>query len=132
MPNQQSETMLRELNRKAKEYGEKATLLSNLLEEAEAFLNELPSKMHVSVGEGDNQLTFVRWESSDWRLWYGDDQEGSLVTDAPVELKAKAARMLPQLVDVLFASVSERLSVVNEGLDALKQVPFLRFGKEDE
>lgn len=131
MPNQQSEKMLRELNRKAKEFAEKSTRLSNQLEEAEAFLQEMPGKLEVSVGEGWGQLSFSRCQSG-WRLWYGSEQDGELVTEASVETKAHAASLLPELVNRLFAVVSERLEQVDAGLTALKDVPFLDNESEDE
>lgn len=123
MPKQQSEKMLRELELRAKEFGDKSTKLSNMLEEAEAFLQRMPAKVQVNV----EQLSFRRSPHvQEWKLWY----ESEVVTESSVAIKARAARLLPPLVKELFSSLSNRLVEVDAGLEALSRVPFL--GEEDQ
>lgn len=53
--------LLADLHVKSSEFAEKATKLSNLLLEAEEFLNRLPGKIHVTVvDDGGNSLQFDR------------------------------------------------------------------------
>jgi len=131
MPNKQPGKMLRVLKHNATEYAEKATRLSNLLDEAETFFQEMPGKMEVAVDQGNRRLKLERW-NSDWRLLYSEDQRVDLVTEATVDVKAMAAQLLPELVDRLASTVSQRLIDVDAGLEALRRVPFLNDPQEAE
>ncbi len=125
--------MLRELERKANEYASKATQLSTMLEQAEQFLQEMPGKIKIEVSEDNSPYTleFFRHQTDGWRLWYGVDQEGSFVTDASVTEKAAAAKLLPELVNQLVSLQTQRLSQVEDALEALNTIPFLRSSGED-
>ena len=120
MPDSQSEKMLRALGERAKEYAAKSTKLSNMLEEAETFLQKMPSKLEAKVGD----LSFVRSQDG-WRLWFGPDEYGDWVTESPVSVKAKAAILLPALVNQILGDMSERLDEVDAGLIALNSLPFV-------
>jgi len=123
--------VLREMENNAELYAKKATELSDMLERAEAFLREMPGKVDIIVvGDGGpdwDKLEFTRNQSDGWRLWYGpDDEKGAWVTEASVEIKASAAKLLPLLVQRLMDTQTSKLSEVECGLEALSQVPFLK------
>ncbi len=125
MGNQRFDEFVRTLRNKSNNYALKTTKLSQSLEAAEAFLQEIPGKIEVSVGEGWEKLDFVRHSALGWKLWYGSDEEGCWVTNAPVEIKAKAATLLPESLDTLVDSITGKLEAVEAGLEALKRIPFL-------
>ena len=105
----------------------KSTLLSELIERVENFLNELPSKIEVLYKVADKKyLRFTR-DKERWRLSYDDGGTGRLwLTEATVEIKAHAARFLPNLYSQLVTDQSKRLNEVEAALNALKNIPILR------
>jgi hypothetical protein len=109
-----------------KEYGRKATELSELLEKALAFLREAPGKIEVSVeAQRGETLRFCRADV-EWHLVYAEhDGRGAPVTNAPVGIKVKAAQALPKLIEQLYAEQAARLEQVEAGLRALRTIPFL-------
>jgi len=117
------------MQQKSEGYAEKTTRLSNRLEAAEQFLKQLPGKLEVSVWGGSNCLSFTRCEDG-WCLWYSAEPDGQRVTEAPVSVKAIAAQLLPELVDTLFARISDQTAQVDAGLEALDTIEFLRDGEE--
>ncbi len=127
MPIDQSQKLLRELEEKARLYAQKSTKMSNQLEEAEQFLQAMPGKMLIAVvgNRHWDKLEFCR-KSDEWRLFYGTEAEGAWVTEASVDIKAKAARLLPELVIKLLKTQTENLTAVEKGLEALSAIPFLK------
>lgn len=123
--NQHSEEMLRVLNEHASEFAAKATLLSNMLEEVEAFLQRLEGKTPVEIIDDDEVLTFSR-DSGEWRLLFLDSGGHAVVTESSVSVKARAARLLPKLLDQLIERQQSRLVEVDEALAALKQLPLFK------
>ena len=85
-----------QLQRESDAYAKKSTQLSNLLLEAEHFLQELSGKIAVEVNIGHGNLGFFK-HGGVWRLYY-DIQP---VTEADVKVKANAARTLPKLFEQL-------------------------------
>ena len=114
------------MERKAKLYAAKSTQLSNQLEQAEQFLEQMPGKMQISVTGSSkwDVLEFCR-KGEGWGLYYGVEEDGSWVTEAPVQVKAAAAKLLPELVERLITTQADKLSEVEIGLDALSGLPFL-------
>jgi hypothetical protein len=131
MGNQGFDEFVRSLREKSSNYAVKATLLSQSLEAAESFLQQIPGKLEVSVGEGCHTLRFIKHSSLGWKLWYGDDSEGVFVTSASVEIKAQAAKLLPELLELLVESINGKLEAVDAGLEALKKIPFLEISGAD-
>lgn len=125
MSNDRSAEILREMQRKSDEYAEKSTRLSNLLTKAEDILKELPGRIEVSVGHEYCELSFER-KSEGWRLSYREGNERCYVTEGPVAMKARAAQLLPELVEKLFGDIEVRASEVDAGLNALENIEFLR------
>ena len=126
MPNQDSQKLLRELKKKNEVYAQKSTQLSELLDEAERFLNGLSAKMSISVAESDwDRLVFMR-SAVGWKLWYGSGDEGSWVTEGSVSVKAAAAQLLPELFDRLVSTQDEKLGEVEIALKALSSLPYLK------
>jgi len=132
MGNQGFDEFVRSLRDKSSNYAVKATLLSQSLQAAESFLQQIPGKIEVSVGEGWHKLEFIKHSSFGWKLWYGDDEDGGFVTSAPVEIKAEAAKLLPELLELLVESINGKLEAVDAGLDALKKIPFLEIEGADQ
>ena len=126
MPNDKQKKVLREMEQKAKLYAAKSTQLSNQLEEAEQFLQQMPGKMQLTVmgNRPEDVLEFCR-VSDEWRLYYGVGEDGAWVTESTVQIKAAAARLLPFLVKKLMATQTDNLAKVETGLEALSGLPFL-------
>jgi len=128
--------VLDELEAQSKQYALKATLLSNLLRQAEGFLAQMPGKFEAATPMNAQQesLSFEK-AGQQWRLWlrYPDteDLNGQLidvaVTEAAVWVKAEAAKLLPSLYEIITRELGEKLSNVEAGLDCLRQLPFLDF-----
>lgn len=122
--------LLAELNLRAAKYAEKATQVSNLLQRAEYVFQEMPGKLQVLVGDADDdgELSFQR-EEGKWRLTFVTREEGGLshyvVTESPVEIKARAAKLLPELFNTLLDLQKERQDLLDNALEALKEIPFL-------
>ncbi len=135
MPNQQSgeSRILDELRGKSIVYMEKSTRLSHALEQAEDFLNELPSK--VSIGtevEQDTQyrLWLQRAGKDSWCLMLDDYEapdkhRSNRVTHTNVFYKAKAAELLPELYGLLIDHFEHLQNQIDKGLAKLKELPFL-------
>lgn len=116
---------LRKLRVTADEFAKKSTALSNKLEWAQAYLDELPSKLQVSVGvEGTGLLMLLRHKDG-WYLCYGTNKNNSeLVVNASLLVKSKAALLLGELFGKLSTAMAEQLQDVEVGLEALKDSPF--------
>lgn len=132
--------LLSDVNRKAEQYASKASQLSDLLEEAETFLQEMPGKIQTEAQGECGALAFRKGPAA-WRLYwregcdYFDESSGEdwvLVTDASVVVKSLAAQVLPMLVERIFTTQEERLEEVEKALQCLATVPFLSVkpGKE--
>lgn len=125
--NQYSEGILRELRQKSEQFSAKSSRLSDSLSRAEEFLRDIPGKIQISVGDGEDTLGFFRADrAGGWRLWYGGEEYGQLVAQAPIEVKAKAAVLLPQLIREMLAAITTNLQDVEAGLEALDNSPFLK------
>jgi hypothetical protein len=101
----------------ATEYAAKATELSNRLEDAERFLQSLPSKFPARVGN----LAFCR-DNGEWRLRYG----GRPVAEAPVSAKVLAAESLPQLIETMQREQREQLALIEAAIAAMDSLGFPR------
>ncbi len=124
---------LRKLQVTADEFAKKSTALSNKLEWAQAYIDELPCKLPVSAGvEGTGLLMLVRHKEG-WHLCYGASKANSeVVVNAPLWVKSKAAVLLSELFANLSAAITEQLQEVEIGLNALKDAPFPSVERESE
>lgn len=122
--------VLDELNKQSQVYSEKATLLSNLLEQAEQFFREMPGKVAIQTYREhcDQELGFVKM-GGEWRLVLIEFEEGKPklvpVTQSTILQKALAATLLPDLYQQLIEKLCEGQSEIDRGLQQLKELPFL-------
>lgn len=119
--------VLREMKHESVLYARKTTELSDLLDEVEFFLQELPGKAGVEVLDtgqaGARRLAFNRYQNK-WRLLYVDTTTGQWVpvTQASVPIKAKALAILPRLLDEIRRVQSDVVENVERGLQGLSQI----------
>src|SRR5689334_22950676 len=104
MPDEHSDgaDVVDQLRRKSQLYSVAATMLSGLLEEAEAFFQDLPGKVEIVVSETQFRLSLERQNKVWFFIIASLDQQSNewsrhRVTTASLPLKAKAAQMLPKL-----------------------------------
>jgi len=124
------EEFMRALEDTSSKYAEKTTRLSRLLTRLESLLVNLPGKIEASVtNDGDGVLRFCRGVDG-WALEFNDvNDEGHsvhfVVTDAPVYVKVKAARLLPGLIETITTQQTRQLESVEQGLEAIEAIPWL-------
>jgi len=120
------------LREQSRSYAEKATRLSNLLEQAENFFCEMPGKTEVRTSSPDDEyvLSFCKTHQG-WRLFLesrDDSQnETAIVTQANIRKKAEAAKRLPELYKQLQSHIADLHAVMDRGLESIKGLPFLDF-----
>jgi len=132
MPARQSKQaqVLKELQEQSRLYARKATLLSNLLEQAEHFLSEMPGKVAINTqSDYENyELSFLKTARS-WRLMLEFREDGELksvpVTQASILQKAEAAKRLPELYRLLQVRLTDGQAEIDRGLQSLQELPFL-------
>lgn len=133
VPSRQSK-VLEELEEQSRLYSQKATLLSNLLEQAEQFLREMPGKVAIQTGlpHRDFDLAFIKM-GGDWRLVFveyeGETPKLVPVVQATILQKAEAAKLLPELYGLLVDKLTEGQAEIDRGLESLKDLPFLDLGE---
>lgn len=105
-----------------------ATALSERIKKFEKWLAELPGKVAASHGEPhdeDGRETFnVSFDRSgkEWALsfFYFDEEhqrffgESGLLRDASVEIKMRAIRMFPKLLDAIYESQKSVVKLADE------------------
>ena len=131
-----SQMKLRELSELSSEYAEKATRISDLVEEAEQFLCSMPGKVEARVEDGDYVLRFDRSHNKKWGLKLDvPDEHGDpytlVVTESAIDVKATAVGMFPTLFDELLDTMRSRLKIVKAGLESESELEAL-FGKGDD
>ena len=107
-------------------YAGAVTRLSDLYAEAERHLAKMPGKAAVGVCRNDDleqdALDFSRGLDGEWEIWYrlaatdredtdpdfDNPPEAVRLVSASVDLKLKAASLLPRLIDKLHAELSDR------------------------
>jgi hypothetical protein len=133
------EAISQDIAQRSQDYAAKATLLSNLLVQAESFFAELPGKFPISTPEeaGGTSLSLERIKS-DWRLVLRykdcafdnpDDvyTAESKVTESSLWVKAAAAKRLPALYKSYLEVLDGKIDEVEAGLAQLRELPFLDF-----
>lgn len=127
------ERILMDLREKSTEYALKATQLSNLLQQAEEFLREMPGKVEVAtpIDQLGHSLALER-RGKEWSLvllrWHDDEiNESNIVTRSSIAVKANAARLLPSLYLILVDHVEAAHEDVAIALASLGDLPFLDF-----
>lgn len=124
------DVLLEDLSAKSAEYARKATQLSNLLVQAEDFLQAMPGKREVATDRIDSfQLRFEKTNKG-WRLVISKSSPdgigpGVFVTESGLILKAEAATRLPELYKSIVVQFDSALALVDQGLEALRELPFL-------
>ena len=114
---------MRRLHAASEAFEKKSTELSDKLQAACSYIDDLPCKLPVSVGEGDEQLMLRRTQNS-WSLCYGSEESHEPVTRGSVTMKAKAAVLLGPLFAKLSTNIASQLSEVEVGLEAIKGTSF--------
>jgi hypothetical protein len=125
--------VLEQLKEQSRLYSQKATLLSNMLEQAEQFLRQMPGKVPVQTqtDHSECELAFAK-TGGDWRLVLiefvnGSEAKGNTVTQGTILQKAEAARLLPELYQLLISKLTDGQEAIESGLRSLKELPFLDF-----
>lgn len=113
------EELLRRVEASSAELGQRATLLSNKLEEIQERLRQLPGKAHVEVAEGEIKLSFDRNKSGDWYLFLSDGETKGwdALTGASVLRKARAVALLPRLFAELEKEQGRQLEQLRSALE---------------
>lgn len=128
-----SKPMLETLRERSALFSERATLLSNLLIQAEEFFNEMPGKIEVEteIREDDDVRLSLARVGKGWKLllehWEGTDSTSYEVIKAPIGIKAEAAKRLPELFRALMNHIGRQQDTVDDALQALTELPFLDF-----
>lgn len=134
MPGFESLRVIEPLLLKAEESGatleEKATALSELIEQVNKRLANMPGKIPVSVEDGETLLFFGKTGKS-WGLWLRDKfcdrgMDGELTLEAftgvGIPRKASAFHLLPKLLEKL-GDVQRRTVVqIDKAFEALKKM----------
>ena len=92
-------------------------------------MQKRPGKIHTTVSSdefGGAQLMYHRHRSDEWRLVIYVGRDDFVVSETNVENKARAAALLPDLIDTMLRSKDERLQMVNTALERLHSIPFLK------
>jgi hypothetical protein len=136
MSRKHAEQMLKTLEDQSAEYAQKASRLSDLLELAECFLQEMPGKVAAEFGDRTHlsgKIMFIRCQD-EWRLVFESQelQEDEFVCESTVQVKARAAILLPELMRLIFDTRSSRLQMVEQALEGLEKLPFLAVGIDKE
>lgn len=108
------------IKRLSKLYGERATMLTNGIEQAEMVLMELPGKVRVATDIGDGaRLLWDRCNSDRWRIFYCWSDGESPLASCSVEVKAHAVKYLGCLFEDIEAALKKKNDAVCTGLGAL-------------
>lgn len=139
-PTQESTpSKLVDLQERTKEFSKKATQLSERIEKVQEVLQNLPGKFFAAVPLDGGLLAFSRYHG-EWQLTHAMSalpiplaasaasaaNDFSPLTAATIQIKARAAYVLPTLIEALAQQASEQLERVNEGLEAIEGIPFLK------
>jgi hypothetical protein len=124
---------LHELAREAQNYSQRATQLSDLLEEVERFFQDLPAKAAVDT-ETDRStgtsLRFAKATNGEWCVWIFYPNNGQMtmtrITSAPVKFKICAAKLLGELYEKLKQHYADLNCEVDEGISAIANLHFMR------
>jgi hypothetical protein len=111
--------------------------LTKRIAAAEQLLTSVPWKIEATVDFDDKYLTIGRLKSG-WALYvervvseHGDTDVDFLARDASVEVKARIAELLPQLLQAMIDGARERENVLKAGhaaLDKFDEVVRREFG----
>lgn len=112
-----------EILEKSRLLAEKASFLSNRLDEAETFFRQLPGKVECYVQQEDARLTFSRESEDGWRLIFSRGNAKTQVQKASVEIKAEAAHMLPLLYVAIQEAIASQIEDVEKALVCLIGCP---------
>lgn len=110
-----------QLSNLSSEYANRATRLSNRLEEFEDFLGNLAGKTRVNVTVDNVEFDFDRY-GEDWRIGYREGTGWELVSGSPLQVKVKAAIAAPMLLDEIIAKQTQLLSNLDEALNSLDSI----------
>jgi hypothetical protein len=110
----------------SKEFAEESTLLSRRIEQLERWILALPGKVPVRVGNDALAVVLSR-DKDGWQLSIETADKLALMDAASVQLKAKAARLLPDLIDTLMRESRTRAAEAGEARRAMDQL-FAKYG----
>lgn len=116
----------------SKEYAKKATLLSDAIERAEAFLNALPGKVEAGayLKQSDNSdsppigIVYEKHEGQ-WGLLLtyptsGTEHADSPLAEASIAWKAMGAHLLPELFEDVCEQQQKIIKKVDDALAAIE------------
>lgn len=116
-----------QLNELAKQYAEKATLLSNRIKEFDDYLETIDAKIAVIEKVGKHIFGINR-HANGWGLLYLDEQDDwKRVRDASVDVKMNAAKAAPLLLEQM---VNRQIQAVRKLDIALSEFDKTFTGKE--
>jgi len=120
MPASSIEDLLRRVEASSSELGERATLLSNKIEEIQNRLRNLPGKAHVEVAENDLKLSFDRNKQGDWYIFLADGETKGwdILGSVSVLRKARAVALLPRLFGELEKEQTKQLEQLRAALES--------------
>ena len=126
MSNDNSQSILRKAYPKAELFASKSTQLSNLLDEIEQSLQDLPGKIHIDVSDENviGELSLIK-RGRKWQLRYTDHDNVWWVAESSVAIKASAAQLVPKLLLELTQQQADELEQVEKGLQSLGTIQYL-------
>ena len=129
MSNDDGAEGLQRLRQKSTKFALKASALNKAIIAIEDHLKHLDGKVHADVHFEGGALSFKR-SGNDWFLVYSQEVgfnefEETIVRNADIPTKARAARFLPRLVELIETRHDELLENLDHGLEALGTIPWL-------
>ena len=125
MASDRMEEFLNQIETVSESFAELSTSLSDQLSEIVERLRLLPGKLALEVdGEHGEILCFVRHDDK-WNLQFQCFERDDFpalywVTDSPVEIKARAALLVPRLLAEMLKQHDAHQLLLLEAIDALK------------
>lgn len=110
-------------------FGIAANELSDRLERLQVRLSTLPAKAETTVSDGQCSLTFCRHQG-DWTLLVSMNEGGGnsstyILTKATIEIKATAARLVPELIKTIANKFARQREMVELAVNALNEADLL-------
>lgn len=125
MADDRIDNLVDHIEKTALAFGREATAMSDRIVKLEKRLRQLPGKDTVEVQRDGVGLSFDGTDSSEWYLWFWDDEsekdeDGDTVwsplTSGAVERKVRAVALVPELLKELAAAQSKRLEPLQRSL----------------
>ncbi len=102
------------------EYAEKATALSNFLEEFERLLQEMPGKIEVRVDNDKGGMLLSRFGDGWYLIIDPKQSKAQRLGEASVEAKITAASLCRPLIECLVEVQKRKLEKLSTGLETME------------